>query len=233
MNYKKSYLLENLIYQVQGYGKQERTFNLGLRYETLEFLLGLSGVPPAGNLLEIGCGDGWGTVYLAQMNYHIVAIDSSKDAVEMARMRIRDMKIDNVEICNIDATQMIGLKREGFDVIIDSCCLHCILDLEERDSFLSEAYRVLKWGGSFLGRSISQPYTEITFPYREHVRIEGERVFRRFPGISDFIPFRIVRTEDEIVKEFSGAGWKISWKENKVIIPGFGSHHFSYHAKKT
>ncbi len=164
----------------------------------------------------------------------VVGIDTSQHAVAMAKMRLKDERIRNVEILNIDATNMQRLEDGNFEVAIDSCCLHCIIELEERKNFFSSVFRVLKKNGSLLGRSMCQPYTEIRNPhYREHFRIDGKVVLRRLPESSDFVPCRIVRSMEEIKDELSAAGLELSWSVHELIIPGPGGcHHLTYHAKK-
>lgn len=55
-------------------------------------------VPPGKNVLEIGCGSGIITLFLADKSAHVTAVDISIDAVDNTRMNLAEHGIDNVTV---------------------------------------------------------------------------------------------------------------------------------------
>jgi len=105
-----------------------------------------SEIPPAGRLLEIGCGAADHLVGLSPQ-FELSGIDISPTAVEWGLERAReggvvaDLRSGDVrELPWDDAT---------FDVVRDGHLLHCIIG-EDRPTVLSEARRVLCPGGIFV-----------------------------------------------------------------------------------
>jgi ubiquinone/menaquinone biosynthesis C-methylase UbiE len=96
-------------------------------------------------ILEIGCGRGGGTVFLARQLgvQRAVGIDLSAVAVANNQAFFEDSK--NVQFEQGDA-QQLRFADEAFDGIFNLESSHCYPD---RDQFIKEAVRVLKKGGHF------------------------------------------------------------------------------------
>lgn len=95
------------------------------------------------SILEIGCGTGKNTVFLAQIGLSVHALDFSEGMIEKAGEKV---KADNVRFSVADLTQQWPCKDEDFDLIVCNLVLEHIEDL----SFIfSEAFRVLVEGGEF------------------------------------------------------------------------------------
>ena len=96
-------------------------------------------------VLEVGSGRGGGAAYIARYlePSSVTGIDISDDAVSLCR--------DLYEIPNLDFvcgdSENIPFSENIYDVVINVESSHCYGSMER---FLSEVYRVLKPGGSFL-----------------------------------------------------------------------------------
>lgn len=105
------------------------------------------GLIPKGKALDICCGAGTNTVYLAQSGFEVTGIDISKTAIEMAKQKARQA---NVNI-NFLAEMFIDLPfNDGeFVFIFDMGCFHHV-ETHERSKFIAGVHRVLKSGGRYL-----------------------------------------------------------------------------------
>lgn len=55
-------------------------------------------VPPGKNVLEIGCGSGIITLFLAAKSRHVTAVDISPDAIENTRVNMATFGVENVSV---------------------------------------------------------------------------------------------------------------------------------------
>lgn len=96
---------------------------------------------PAGSALELGCGTGDTSIYLAQRGWKVTAVDFVTKALDKARAKAgaADASVDFVRA---DVTH---LSHEGvgadFQLIVDNGCLHNMSDAD-RDAYVREVSAV-------------------------------------------------------------------------------------------
>jgi malonyl-CoA O-methyltransferase len=96
------------------------------------------------SILEIGCGTGKNTLFLAQIGAKVHALDFSQGMLEKARAKVNAA---HVRFSIADLTRRWPCEASAYDLIVCSLVLEHIEDL----SFIfSEAARVLKENGRFL-----------------------------------------------------------------------------------
>jgi len=96
------------------------------------------------SILEIGCGTGKNTVFLAQIGTRVHALDFSEGMIEKAKKKVQ---AENVRRSVADLTQKWPCENRSYDLIVCNLVLEHIKDL----SFIfSEAFRVLEEEGRFL-----------------------------------------------------------------------------------
>jgi release factor glutamine methyltransferase len=71
-------------------------------------------VPAGKNVLEIGCGSGIITLFLADKSTHVTAVDVSADAVDNTRINLAANAIENVTVILGNAFDKVG---GSFDVV--------------------------------------------------------------------------------------------------------------------
>lgn len=100
----------------------------------------------AGNVLELGCGKGFNSVYLAKKHPGVkfCGIDISRDHLKIARRKAKDM--GNLVISYGDF-HTLDFEDASYDFIFD---LEAISHAKDHEQVLSEIYRVLKTGGCFV-----------------------------------------------------------------------------------
>ena len=99
------------------------------------------GATPAGTALDLGCGTGDNSIYLANHGWRVTGVDFVSKAVDKARAKAAANQVD-VTFARADVTR---LSSEGvgtdFDLIIDSGCLHG-MSPEDRDAYVREVTAV-------------------------------------------------------------------------------------------
>jgi SAM-dependent methyltransferase len=102
---------------------------------------------PARSVLELGCGVGRFSRYLAQQGLRVTGVDFSPVAIAKAQERVAQ---DNVrpEFLVSDVTRLDALSGP-FDVSFDVGCFHC-LDAPGQRAYVSEVSRLLKPGSTHL-----------------------------------------------------------------------------------
>lgn len=99
-----------------------------------------------GRALDIGCGAGLYSVWLARQGYRVTGLDYSEPAIAMARRTVATAGVD-VELVRDDVFEWSTADR--FDVIFDSACMHAFGGAERR----RYRDRVLEWlaeGGDYV-----------------------------------------------------------------------------------
>lgn len=106
--------------------------------------------------LEMGCGKGRNSIWLAQQNVVMEAFDFSSVAIEEAKKRT-SVAASKVlpHFCVHDATQPWPFKNDSFDFAIDCFASTDIDSLQGRTFARNELWRVLKKNGYLLVYTLS------------------------------------------------------------------------------
>jgi SAM-dependent methyltransferase len=99
-----------------------------------------------GNALDIGCGAGTYSLYMAGRGYTVTAIDFMPQAVEMTRRRAAEAGCD-IDVVEADLRTWVTDKH--FDVILDVGCLHGLARRYQR-VYREQLLRWLAPGGDFV-----------------------------------------------------------------------------------
>jgi len=104
-------------------------------------------------LLNIGCGKGRNSIWLASKGFNVTGVDFAPEAIKEARKRAK--KITNIKFKNLDISKKWPYKNESFGIIIDCFSTMCIPS-EGRKNAINESLRVLKTNGYFLFYAIGK-----------------------------------------------------------------------------
>ena len=138
-----------------------------------------------GLALDVCCGAGTNSIFLAKNGFEVKGIDISKKAIEIARSRA---KKENVNI-HFKAGNVLSLKNKNqFDFIFDRGCFHH-MPKSYRSRFIKKIYAALKKNGR---------YHLMAFSKRNNfeLSLSEEDIHKYF---SEY--FDIGRIEEEVHKE--------------------------------
>jgi len=132
-------------------------------------------------ILEIGCGTGKNTSFLAQIGQTVRAVDFSRGMIEKAREKVQ---AENVHFSIMDITQKWIFDDQSFDLIICNLVLEHIRDI----SFVfAAAARTLRPNGQFFINEL-HPFRQYDGKkarfYRNEEKIEVDAFIHH---ISDFL----------------------------------------------
>jgi Cyclopropane fatty acid synthase and related methyltransferases len=102
---------------------------------------------PPGRALDLGCGTGTNSFYLARHGWEVVGVDFSVVAIRRARRRARRMNLP-VRFYRADVTDL-GFLTGPFDLALDIGCLHGIPP-EGRMRYAAEVGRLVRPGGLYM-----------------------------------------------------------------------------------
>lgn len=127
-------------------------------------------------VLDLGCGEGYGTNLLASVAVEAVGVDLAPEAIYHAR---RTYRRPNLRFLYRDIYDL-GLEDASFDLV---CSLQVVEHLQYPNRFMEEARRVLRPGGLCV---ITTPNRRIISPGREtpinpfHIREYDHHEFSNF-----------------------------------------------------
>ncbi len=98
--------------------------------------------------LDIGCGSGDNSIWLAQHHFQVIGIDISETAIEKAREKALKAKVQ----CIFGVANFIKNKIEGtpFGFVFDRGCFHLFNSREERKRFAENVFNCLEKNGLWL-----------------------------------------------------------------------------------
>jgi len=99
--------------------------------------------------LDVGCGAGRNSLYLAHNGFSVCALDFAPGPVAQLRSRARELALP-IEARVHDISEAWPLPNEAFDVAIDAFCFKHLIPEEAIYAYVSEVERCLSRGGLFM-----------------------------------------------------------------------------------
>lgn len=147
------------------------------------------GALPAGRALDLGCGIGTDTIYLATHGWDVTGVDLTPAALAVARRNAAAAGVAP-RLINGDVTRLADLDvGDGYTLLVDFGCFHTLPD-DRRAAYVTGVSRAAAPGATLL--------------------LLG---FRRVPKA---IPVHAGVTVDEVRQRFAGAGWELVNAERSV-----------------
>lgn len=132
---------------------------------------------PPGRSLDIGCGTGTESIYLAAHGWEATGVDMVPKALAIARRKAAAAGVSPRFVeANATRLQDFGI-GDGYDLLIDFGCFHT-LPLDQRDAYVDSVSRVAAPGATFLLFGFSRPPRLAPM----HAGLTTEEVRERFNG---------------------------------------------------
>jgi len=100
-------------------------------------------------VLDLGCGEGRDSLFLARRGFDVTGVDVSRAALDRARERAAAEGV-RCTFLERDVTLLDNVGDEPFDWAINMGCLHMLSEPEHRRRHLERVRDVLRPGGAFL-----------------------------------------------------------------------------------
>lgn len=131
------------------YLTDDRPWDLGEPEPELVRFVESGSLIPDASVLELGCGTGTDSIYLAKKGFHVVGVDFSPTAIERAKDRARrDHLVGSCEFYLKDVCDLSFLKNR-FDFAYDKTCFDNLAP-SERTAYVSNVKGVLGPVANFL-----------------------------------------------------------------------------------
>jgi 2-polyprenyl-3-methyl-5-hydroxy-6-metoxy-1,4-benzoquinol methylase len=108
-------------------------------YTILDRAIAFLGDIAAKSVLDLGCGSGSSSMYLASRGANVTAIDTSKNAIELLKRSCRQHNIQNINALQMSAFDIVELGQ--FDAVFGLFVLHHI---EPFDKFPEILWKAMK-----------------------------------------------------------------------------------------
>jgi len=108
----------------------------------------------AGQALDLGCGTGTSSIFLAQQGFKVVGVDFSPKAIELARRKAQrattsvDFRIGDVA--------RLDFLQEPFDFVLDVSCFQALSEAE-RSGYVEHVARLTHTGSTYLLQAFDRP----------------------------------------------------------------------------
>src|SRR5215210_4997538 len=114
--------------------------------------------------LDLGCGSGAYSVWLAEMGAEVVGLDLSARMISLAQDKARE-QASRLDFCVADINAPLPFADAGFDLVVTATALHYVEDL---GMVMREVARVMKPRARFIA-SLLHPMSTARFPITENV----------------------------------------------------------------
>lgn len=104
----------------------------------------LNKYPPTGPILDLGCGSGNLSIYLAKLGYQVTGIDFVEKAITNCRERAGSLPVEVTRLLEFQVADALkpSLLQRQFGAVVDSGFFH-LFDPEQCDQLVEEVSRCL------------------------------------------------------------------------------------------
>lgn len=195
------------------------------RNKTLEKYLNSNEQNVKAYALDLGCGSGSQSFYLTKLGYECTAVDISTTAIKKGKELSKELNIPIEFICHDICSLDLNKK---FDLVTDSCLLHCLVWEKERRDFFNVAKSHLSETGRLFIYTMIRTENQPLWKDSDYLYLDNEGVlWSKGPENYDvewteingenYFPHRRIYTAEEQRKEIQKCGFEILEEE---IIEG-------------
>lgn len=112
----------------------------------LAAIVELLDLAPGARALDLGCGPGWTSCFLARMGYRVTGLDLAPDMITLARRRAAREQVTDLTEFRVADSEQFNFPSE-YDAVLVYDTLH---HTQAETAVLANCYRALKPGGKIL-----------------------------------------------------------------------------------
>lgn len=168
------------------------------------------------NILDLGTGAGNCALFCAINGSHVVGVDVSTTALQIANRNAEELK---VKASFIQADILDFNLNQKFDLIIDSSLLHCLIGIQDRSRFYSVVKSHLSNDGLLFIHTMTESSDMADLTKSDLFYLEEEILWslgikqiecgrKDFNGKSYF-PHRTIMKKENLLKEVCGHGFEL------------------------
>lgn len=103
----------------------------------------------AGRALDLGCGFGRASIYLAQQGWQVDGVDFVPQAVAEAQRRAAAVHVAERIQFHAASVAELGFLTKAYDLVLDVGCLHALSEAQQA-GYATHLRRLLRQGGRYL-----------------------------------------------------------------------------------
>lgn len=103
--------------------------------------------------VDLGCGEGFYSIYMALKGFEVTGIDLSEKAISYARQNAAEAGV-KIRFVNMDVTDLQKI-NDGFDFVLEWALMHHIMP-SHRQKYVEDVSRILNNGGKYLSVCFSE-----------------------------------------------------------------------------
>jgi ubiquinone/menaquinone biosynthesis C-methylase UbiE len=151
---QEEYIAEEFDRAAHGYDKSRLVKSFQRRAQTL--VISKIQIEKGMNILDIGCGTGWGTTDIASKlkgTGKVIGLDISEKMIEQAKQKILEFKYNNVEF-KVGSGSSLNYENY-FDCVLSTNAFH---HFDKKEEIFSKVWKSLKHNGIFIIQDICDDY---------------------------------------------------------------------------
>jgi ubiquinone/menaquinone biosynthesis C-methylase UbiE len=193
---------------------------------------------PGSKVIEIGCGTGIYSIYIASKGYVTTALDISDRNLDVLRSKItKEMPI---QVAKMNATNLSTIENEIYDVTLLLGPLYHLLSEQDIEAAINEAKRITKVGGFIFISFLSKDYILMRNCEDIFNSIDGDlyKMIIDYNKPNGIFKYRTITEVEELMNKYNldklhlvstdGVAQFIGDKINSLTEDGY-KHFLNYH----
>jgi len=156
-----------------------------------------------GRALDLGCGYGRSSIYLAQHGWQVDGVDFVLQAITEARQRAQQAQVDKLVHFHQGSVADLHFLQHSYSLAIDVGCMHALLP-DEQTAYRDGLLRLLSPGAAYL--LFARTYSGDEEPEEGPPSMADQQIEQLFGEY-----FQLQRVEKGVTKVEDQPAWTSSW----------------------